>query len=234
MEPTNSQHLVVAANSWQAGNGHFEVYVYASFDGGNSWSASQPYINRNADRLNGADPTVAFGPDGSVYASFVAFLADGAVAVSRSLDGGRTWASQSWATSFVGGAADKPALVAGNGYLYLFWQGSSLYGRMSKDNGSTWSTGPSLINSVGRNATPVVTGIGVTVFYMRGNSLMAATPFSPSVSNAPVLVSTVQPAASPPDALSRQALPDRGHRRRGTLSWPGRSPRCRPRQRYPD
>ncbi|HXR43685.1 MAG TPA: sialidase family protein, partial [Pseudolysinimonas sp.] len=38
------------------------------------------------------DPTVAFGPDGAVYFGFVAFgPADGAVAVSRSLDGGRTW-----------------------------------------------------------------------------------------------------------------------------------------------
>jgi hypothetical protein len=217
VDPKNAQHLVVAANSWQAGNGQFEVYVYASFDGGRTWSASQPYINRNASRLNGADPTVAFGADGAVYASFVAFSpADGAVAVSRSVDGGRTWASQSWATSFVGGAADKPALVAGNAGLYLFWQGSGLFARMSQDNGATWGTA-SLVDSVGRNAAPVVTQNGVTVFYTRGNNLMAATPFGKSVSDGPVLVSAVTPLQARPTHYRASVYPTAGVDARGTL-----------------
>src|SRR5215212_9317392 len=58
VNPNNSRHIVVGANSWQAGNGRFDVFAYVSFDGGRSWAASQPYIDRNASRLNAADPTV--------------------------------------------------------------------------------------------------------------------------------------------------------------------------------
>jgi hypothetical protein len=175
VDPHNAQHLVVGANNWQSGTGQFEVYAYASFDGGHTWTASQPYINRNASRLNAADPTVAFGADGSVYFAFVAFSpANGAVAVSRSLDGGRTWASQSWATSFAGEAADKPALVAGAGGLSLFYQGSALYSRTSANNGSSWS-GAAIVDIGGRYAAPVVDRQGnVSVFYTAGNSIRLA------------------------------------------------------------
>src|SRR5436305_13498961 len=48
VDPSNSNHLVVGANSWAVGNGHYEVFAYVSFNGGKSWTASQPYINRNA------------------------------------------------------------------------------------------------------------------------------------------------------------------------------------------
>jgi hypothetical protein len=175
VDPHNAQHLVIGANNWQSGTGQFEVYAYTSFDGGRTWTASQPYINRNASRLNAADPTVAFGADGSVYFAFVAFSpANGAVAVSRSADGGRTWAAQSWATSFAGEAADKPALVAGSGGLYLFYQGSALYSRVSANNGNTW-TGAAVIDVGGRNAAPVVDRNGnVSVFYTTNNSIRLA------------------------------------------------------------
>jgi hypothetical protein len=118
VDPQNAKHIVVGANNWQSGTGQFEVYAYVTFNGGQTWTASQPYINRNASRLNAADPTVAFGADGTLYFAFVAFSpADGAVAVSRSNDGGLNWASQSWASSFTGGAADKPTLAVGNGTI---------------------------------------------------------------------------------------------------------------------
>src|SRR5438552_1318172 len=84
-----------------------------------NWKAAQPYINRNAARLNAADATVIFGADGAVYMGFVAFSpAEGAVAVSRSTDGGLTWSQQSWATSLAGPGADKPTLLAANGSLH--------------------------------------------------------------------------------------------------------------------
>jgi hypothetical protein len=174
VDPRNSQHLVVGANNWMSGSGHFEVYAYASFDGGRTWAASQPYVNRNASRLNAADPTVAFGPDGSVYFAFVAFNpASGAVAVSRSLDGGLTWGAQSWATSFTSEAADKPALVAGAGGLTLVYQGSALYTRTSAD-GSTWS-GAAIVDVAGRNATPVADRNGnVSIFYATSNAIRLA------------------------------------------------------------
>jgi hypothetical protein len=175
VDPRNSQHLVVGANNWLVGSGHFEAYAYTSFDGGHTWAASQPYINRNASRLNTADPTVAFGPDGSVYYAFVAFNpAAGAVAVSRSVDGGLSWTTQSWATNFASEAADKPALVAGAHGLTLVYQGSALYARGSADNGATWS-GAGVVDAAGRNGTPVVDGSGnVSIFYATSNSIRVA------------------------------------------------------------
>jgi len=174
VNPNNSKHLVVGANSWQVGNGHFEVFAYVSFDGGQSWATSQPYISRNAGRINAADPTIAFGADGSVYFAFVALTpADGAVAVSRSVDGGLSWSSQTWATSFTSGA-DRPAIAAGNGNLYLYYQNSSLFGQVSGDNGASWSSA-TRIERGGRNAYPVVDRNGnVSVFYNTGNSIKVA------------------------------------------------------------
>jgi len=174
VDPANANHIVVGANSWQSGNGHFEVYAYVSFDGGKSWSSSQPYISRNASRINAADPTVAFGADGSVYFAFVALSpADGAVAVSRSNNGGLTWASQTWATSFTSGA-DKPAIASAGSRLYLYYQNQSLYGSVSADNGSTWGAA-SMIEVGGRNANPVVDAKGnVSVFYNTASSIRLA------------------------------------------------------------
>lgn len=174
VDPNNANHMVVGANSWQVGDGHYEVYAYTTFDGGQTWAASRPYINRNASRLNAADPTVAFGRNGEVYFAFVALSpAPGAVAVSRSVDGGLTWASQAWATSFSNGA-DKPAIGAGNGALYLYFQNGSLLGTVSRDGGATWSSA-SVIDSVGSNAAPVVDAKGnVNVFYTGNGSIKLA------------------------------------------------------------
>jgi len=173
VDPRNSNHMVAGANSWQAGDGHFEVYAYVTFDGGRTWTSSQPYINRNASRLNAADPTVAFGPKGEVYFAFVALTpAQGAVAISRSFDGGLTWASQSWATSFFGGA-DKPAIVANGGELNLFYQNGTLYNTVSRDGGSSWGNSTA-IEVGGRNAAPVVSKGVVNVFYSTADSIRVA------------------------------------------------------------
>jgi hypothetical protein len=173
INPNNPNHMVVGANSWQSGDGHFEVYAYTTFDGGRTWTASQPYINRNASRLNAADPTVAFGSNGDVYFAFVALTpAQGAVAVSRSVDGGLTWTTQRWATSFASGA-DKPALVANGNELALFYQNGSLMGTTSRDSGTTWTT-PATIEANGRNAAPVVANGKVHVFYVNANSIRVA------------------------------------------------------------
>jgi len=171
VDPSNAMHLVVGANSWSVGNGHFEVFAYVTFNGGKSWTASQPYINRNASRINAADPTVAFGANGSVYFAFVAMTpAQGAVAVSRSLDGGLTWSSQNWATSFTS-AADKPAILSANGNLYLYYQNGSLNSLVSADNGASWGNA-SVVEVGGRNAAPVVDAKGnVSVFYNTNNSI---------------------------------------------------------------
>src|SRR5437764_407747 len=72
VNPSNPNHIVVGANNWLSGNGRYEVTAYVSFDAGKTWAASSPYIDRNAGRINAADPTVAFGQNGTVYFGFVA------------------------------------------------------------------------------------------------------------------------------------------------------------------
>jgi type II secretory pathway pseudopilin PulG len=176
VNPSNARHIIVGANDWAAGNGRFEVTAYVSFDGGVSWAASNPYIDRNAGRLNAADPTVAFGADGKVYFGFIAMTpAPGAVAVSTSLDGGRTWSSQSWATSFAS-AADKPAIAQAGGKLYVFYQNQSLMSTVSANGGLSWSSATT-IEAGGRNAAPVVSSNGnVHVFYNTANAIKVARP----------------------------------------------------------
>lgn len=174
VDPNNANHIVVGANSWQVGNGHFEVFAYVSFDGGRTWASSQPYIDRNGGRINAADPTIAFGANGDVYFAFVALTpAQGAVAVSRSVDGGLSWTSQTWATSFAIGA-DKPSMAAAGGKLYLFYQNGGLYSSVSSDSANTWSSA-SVVDAAGRNAAPVVDSRGgLTVFYNTANSIRMA------------------------------------------------------------
>jgi hypothetical protein len=164
INPNNRNHIVVGANSWQVGNGRYEVFAYVTFDGGQTWAQSQPYIDRNGGRLNAADPTLAFGPNGELYFAFVALNpAAGAVAVSTSYDGGLTWASQSWATPF-STAADKPALGIANGMLHVFYQNNALYG-VSSTNGMSWSAA-TMIEAGGKNAAPLADNKGnLYVFY---------------------------------------------------------------------
>lgn len=190
VNPNNSNHVVVGANNWQAGNGSYEVAAYVSFDGGATWASSNPYVNRHAGRMNAADPTIAFGADGAVYFAFVALSpADGAIAVSRSNDGGLTWSSQTWATPFTS-AADKPALAEGNGNLYLYYQNNALYGRVSNNGGASWSSAVA-IEAGGRNAAPVVDSKGnVSVFYNTANTIKVAR-LSGSSTRASYTVSTV-------------------------------------------
>ncbi|MEO5951517.1 MAG: exo-alpha-sialidase [Chloroflexia bacterium] len=182
VNPSNPRHIVVGANNWEAGNGRFEVSAYTSFDGGATWASSHPYIDRNAGRLNAADPTVAFGQDGKVYFGFVALTpAQGAVAVSTSLDGGLTWASQSWVTSFTG-AADKPAIAQSGGKLYVYYQNQSLMSTVSSNGGGTWSQA-AVIEAGGKNAAPVVDRAGnVYVFYNTSNAIKVAKAGSARVS----------------------------------------------------
>jgi len=218
VNPNNPNHIVVGANNWQVGSGHFEVFAYVSFNGGATWAASQPYIDRNAGRINAADPTVAFGPNGNVYFAFVALSpAPGAVAVSRSVDGGLTWSAQSWVTSFAS-SADKPAIAAAGGNLHVFYQGGSLYSTVSRDGAVSWSA-PSAIDANGRNAYPVVDGKGnLNVFYNTSTSIKLART-SPTIASG-YSVSTVAntvPLQQRPTGYRANIYPAAGVDSRGNL-----------------
>jgi len=216
IDPNNANHMVVGANSWQSGDGHFEVYAYTTFDGGRTWTASQPYITRNAARLNAADPTVAFGSNGDVYFAFVALTpAQGAVAVSRSVDGGRTWVSQRWATSFASGA-DKPALVANGNELALFYQNGALMGSTSYDSGATWSTA-STVDANGRNAAPVVANGKVHIVYSTANSIKVAHMYGAGSRYASETVANVTALQARPTHYRASIYPAAGADSRGNL-----------------
>lgn len=216
VDPSNSNHIVVGANSWQSGDGHFVVYAYTSFDAGQTWTASQPYINRNASRLNAADPTIAFGAKGEVYFAFVALNpANGAVAISRSNDGGLTWASQTWATSFAGGA-DKPAIIANGGNLHLFYQNGSLLTSVSRDGGASWSSSV-VIDAAGRNAAPVVSNGSVNVFYSTSDSIRVAYPMGMGIGYTSQTVANVTGLQSRPTHYRASVYPAAGADSKGTM-----------------
>jgi hypothetical protein len=185
VNPNNANHIVAGANNWSPGSGRYEVTAYVSFDGGRTWAASNPYVDRNAGRVNAADPTIAFGSNGRVYFAFVALSpALGAVAVSTSYDGGLTWASQSWATSFTYGA-DKPAVAVTNGAVNVFFQNSALQAVSSAD-GVSWSA-PVAIANGGRNAAPVVGRDGsLYVFYNTAGHINMARPVAGGYSSVTV------------------------------------------------
>src|SRR2546422_8885202 len=121
----NRSNLITGANDWNFNDG---CAVNASFDGGQTWTATLPngFIPGVTRFTNdpgvpgtgffdaGGDPAVAFGPDGTAY-----FVCQGFnftspfqinLLLSRSTDGGRTWLK--------GGRAEPLTVIAswnGNG-----------------------------------------------------------------------------------------------------------------------
>jgi len=105
VDPADPLHWV---GLWQqgryaSGGGAQGLVSGVTFDGGKSWVLSQAPLDRctGGNAANGgdydrvSDPWLAFGADGTVYQSGLAFTngAASAVLVAKSLDGGRTWSS---------------------------------------------------------------------------------------------------------------------------------------------
>jgi hypothetical protein len=222
VNPSNSRHIVVGANNWAAGNGRFEVTAYVSFDGGATWAESHPYIDRNAGRIDAADPTIAFGTGNTVYFGFVALTpAPGAVAVSTSRDGGLTWVSQSWATSF-SGAADKPAIATTpSGQINVFYQNQGIFTTASSNGGQTWGASR-LIEAGGRNAAPVVDRSGnIYVFYNTASAIRVAKLTTWQAPQLTTVANTVGLQARPTQYRA-SIYPTAGIASNGTLyvAWP--------------
>ncbi|HEX8968428.1 MAG TPA: sialidase family protein [Chloroflexota bacterium] len=111
VDPTNSQHLIGAFQEgrWNDGGANALTTV-VSTNGGRSWNlaGAQPLFSVCAGAPAGSpgdtprvsDPWVSFAPDGSAYqvsSSFFvqgpAFGGDSRILVSKSTDGGQSWAS---------------------------------------------------------------------------------------------------------------------------------------------
>ena len=122
-DPTDASRLVVCSIQLDSGQNYdtpwpVHIFVYTSFDGGLNWRATYPHD----DKKFSADPSCAFGPDGSayftsfgsdIYAHFAAGTrrkdipseeSDGAPRrksaapthwwpIFRSIDGGQTWSN---------------------------------------------------------------------------------------------------------------------------------------------
>ena len=162
--PVNAAHLVGVwqQDRWSSG-GARGMLAASSFDGGRTWATSMAAFSHctggnagnGGDYQLASDPWVAIGPDGIVYQSAIAFSgavnapgSASAIVVSRSLDGGRSWASPF--TLILDGPDnfnDKDSITAdpaSPGYAYAIWDRLSAAGHgptylcRTTDGGSTW------------------------------------------------------------------------------------------------
>jgi len=148
VNPANAANLIGAWQQDRWSNGGAKGNLAASsFDGGRTWTTSMAAFSRctggnpgnGGDFERATDPWVAIGPDGVAYqiaaafngATFAAGSAN-AVLVSRSLDGGVSWASP---VSVIRDGADnfndKESITADPttaGYAYAAWDRLSAAG----------------------------------------------------------------------------------------------------------
>lgn len=106
-DPTDSSHLIGVwqQDRWSDG-GAAGQFTGVSFDGGRTWSRTSAPLSRctGGTAANGgdyprvSDPWITIAPDGAAYQSGIVFggvtfapNSFGAIVVSRSTDGGRTW-----------------------------------------------------------------------------------------------------------------------------------------------
>ena len=164
INPTNPNNLI---GTWQqdrwSDGGSQGIAVAASFDAGATWNNSALPVSRcgGGSAVNGgdyeraSDPWVTFSPNGIAYQlslgiSGTSFQAgsSSAILVSRSSDGGRTWANPT--TLIRDGAQffnDKNAITADttdSRYVYAVWdrltsdnRGPTVLARTT-DGGATW------------------------------------------------------------------------------------------------
>lgn len=123
MNPLNSQNMIASANDFQENSPTSRTLLsraHVTFDGGHSWSDyTLPYPSNCTFT---GDPSVAFDAKGTAYLSSLC-EDTGAVLITSSTDGGRSWAQQTQ----VAGATptlfnDHPVLAAwGNGNIVVTW-----------------------------------------------------------------------------------------------------------------
>ncbi len=137
----------------------FSCRLHVSFDGGRRWD-DVPIPVPEQRKIGCIDPDIAFGPEGTLYVSFISFgdvpgsgYAPDALWVAASHDGGRTFAPLTQVTGPLAFEARLAVDGARPGRLYVTWvqaTGTSSYGfaddgnpiliSSSDDGGSTWSS----------------------------------------------------------------------------------------------
>jgi hypothetical protein len=119
------------------------VAVYASVDGGQSWSRGKEGGGGSL-AMDGIDPAVAFDREGNAY-----LVASGdELALRRSSDGGLTWGAQAlvpggsgWDRPWIGSAADGCVYVSGKVPITVFGHPASdvIALSVSRDHGATFA-----------------------------------------------------------------------------------------------
>ena len=179
VSPFNTKIEVAVAHDCRfATGGAVDIFYAWTHDGGAHWNQSRlPGLTTAVGGFypRASDPVVAFGSDGTVYVSSLVInlnTCDSGVAVSRSTDGGATFADPVYAqqSTSCGVSDDKNWLVTDTqanspffGRVYQFWTEFLANGtspqvvRWSDNNGNTWS-GTHVLNpkDFSQNSQPFV------------------------------------------------------------------------------
>lgn len=95
INPSNSQHIVVAWMGWVNLSNQFKIKTKSSFDGGETWSTTSE-LPHTITGYTSADPSIDFNQNGDVFICYIDFTGTtppvtGGVYISKSTDGGLTW-----------------------------------------------------------------------------------------------------------------------------------------------
>jgi len=165
-----------------------------TFDGGKTWTFGElPGLTGavSGPWNRASDPSVAFGPEGNVYASSLVFdegssTAPSGVAVNVSTDGGKTWGTPTYPDNQpTDNGDDKDWIVvdqsaaAGHhqGRVYVVWDRPSagVLLSYSDDFGATWSNPSTVSAQFGVGAIPLVMpNGGLAVVFLSFGSLGSA------------------------------------------------------------
>ena len=181
VDPANPQHLIGVwqQDRWSDGGAAGQL-AGVSFDGGRTWSRTSAALSRctGGTAANGgdyprvSDPWVSIAPDGTAYQIAIAFGGNlfapnsfGAVLVSRSVDGGRTWGP---ATTLIGDGSsafnDKESITAdptSADFVYATWErfvGSEsgpapTWFARTTNAGASWEPAREIYSPGGNNST---------------------------------------------------------------------------------
>jgi len=224
LDPSNPQHLVAGAND-QLSTGANWLAVYASSDGGLSWTNGLiPNTGPLAIFHEASDPAVSFSENGTLYYSGVAFnilrgnAVAGTVFVSKSIDDGSSFPLTTIVasgSSKIGGIFnDKPYLGVDEttglfaGRVYVSWTRftssttSDIMIAYSSDSGRSFSSPVKVSNSLlNQGSLPVVGPSGelyVVWNDLSNRQIMEAKSTDGGVSfSSPVVVSSYVPLPSP-------------------------------------
>lgn len=195
VDPRDPRVLVTATNPTYRRNalGQEPIGIFVSRDGGRTWAAHDAPMARSF--VTGSDPSVAFGPDGTLFVAFEAVSAGfcgaasrTAVLVTRSTDAGRTFAAP--VIVDVDPANDKPFLAVGPGLahgaaaVYIAWirfasgTSSQIAFSRSLDGGRSFARPALLSSGPGIHVAPMPVAVSghVYVAWLVGAALPGAAP----------------------------------------------------------